>query len=105
MGEFLKRVFSSDFMPHGACWGWEPWVVWWNVVPDLVIALCYTVIPLTLFHVARRRKDVSFDWLVMMFAVFNFSCGCTHGLEVYNTWHGMFPWPEWRRRSPPAPAS
>ena len=90
MGEFLNRLFSSDFMPHGACWGWEPWVVWWNVVPDLVIVLCYTIIPLTLFHVARRRKDVSFDWLVMMFAVFNFSCGCTHGLEVYNTWHGMF---------------
>jgi hypothetical protein len=39
MGWFLHRLFASDFMPHGACWGWEPWVVWTHVIPDSVIAL------------------------------------------------------------------
>jgi hypothetical protein len=40
MEQFLKRLFNSDFMPHGACWQWEPWVVWSNVIPDALIALC-----------------------------------------------------------------
>lgn len=90
MGEFLKRLFDSDLMPHGRCWGWEPWVVGWNVVPDALIAFTYMVIALALIHLARRRKDIPFDWVVVMFAVFTFACGCTHAMEVYNTWHGAF---------------
>ena len=34
MGAFLKRLLESEFMPHGACWQWEPWVVWTNVIAD-----------------------------------------------------------------------
>ena len=90
MAEFLKRLFNSDFMPHGHCWQWEPWVVWSNVLPDALIAITYTVIALTLIHVAHRRKDVTFDWVVVMFGVFTLACGCTHAMEVYNTWHGVF---------------
>jgi len=90
MGEFLKRLLQSDFMPHGACWQWEPWVVWSNVVSDAVIFLCYAVIACTLINLARRRPDVSFDWVVVMFGAFTFACGCTHAMEVYNTWYGVF---------------
>jgi PAS domain S-box-containing protein len=90
MGEFLKRLHHSDFMPHGVCWRWEPWVVWSNVLSDGLIFLCYAVIGLTLINLARRRKDISFDWVVVLFGVFTFACGCTHALEVYNTWHSAF---------------
>ena len=90
MGEFLKRLFHSDFMPHGACWQWEPWVVWSNVVPDTFIALCYFGIAVTLLILARRRKDVTFNWMLVLFGVYIFSCGCTHAMEVYTTWHGVF---------------
>ena len=90
MGEFLKRLFHSDFMPHGACWQWEPWVVWSNVLSDAVIFLCYVTIAFTLIYLVRRRKDVAFDWLVVSFGVFIFACGCSHAMEVYNTWHGLF---------------
>ena len=90
MAEFLKRLLHSDFMPHGACWQWEPWVVWSNVLPDALIFLCYSVIAFTLINLARRRKDVAFDWVVVMFGVFTFACGCTHAMEVYNTWYGVF---------------
>jgi PAS domain S-box-containing protein len=90
MGEFLQRLFVSDFMPHGACWQWEPWVVWSNVVSDAVLALCYMVIPVSLVTLARRRRDVLFNPVAMMFGAFIFCCGCTHALEVYNTWNGVF---------------
>ena len=90
MAAYLKHLFHSDFMPHGACWHWDPWVVWSNVLPDAVIFLCYAVISFFLINLARRRKDVSFDWAVVMFGAFTFACGCTHAMEVYTTWHGMF---------------
>ena len=89
MGSFLQRLFTSDFMPHGVCWGWEPWAVWSNVVADALIALAYAVIACTLISLARRRKDVAFDRLVVLFGVFTLACACTHAMEVYNTWHGL----------------
>ena len=61
MGEFCKRLFASDLMPHGVCWSWEPWVVWTNVVPDAVIALSYLVLSLTLVHLICRRRELAFN--------------------------------------------
>ena len=90
MGEFCKRLFASDLMPHGVCWAWEPWVVWSNVIPDAVIALSYFALSLTLLHLIRRRSDLAFSWMVLLFGAFIFACGLTHGLDVYNTWHGAF---------------
>ena len=90
MGEFVKRLVASDLMPHGVCWGWEPWVVWSNVVPDAVIALSYFVLSLTLVHLIWRRRELALSWIVLMFGVFIFACGLTHAMDVYNTWHGAF---------------
>ena len=90
MGEFCKRLFASDLMPHGVCWSWEPWVVWTNVIPDAVIALSYLAISLTLLRLIWRRRELAFNGMVLLFGAFIFACGLTHGLEVYNTWHGAF---------------
>ena len=90
MGEFLKRLFDSDFMPHGACWRWEPWVLWSNALSDIVIAVCLILTSLALIHVAIKRKDVPFDGVVVMFGVFTLACACAHALDAYNAWHGVF---------------
>ena len=90
MGEFLRRLFRSDFMPHGLCWQWEPWVVWTNVLADSAIFLCYLFIGVTLIRIAARRRDVVANVVLVLFGAFIVSCGCTHAMEVYNTWHGVF---------------
>lgn len=90
MGEFISRLLASDFMPHGGCWAWDPWVVWTNVASDFVIATAYTMISINLIYLIRRRKDVTFSWMVALFGTFIFACGVTHAMEVYNTWHGLF---------------
>ena len=90
MGDFLRRLFDSDFMPHGSCWGWEPWVVWSNVLSDSAIFFSYLVIGGTLLRVAARRADVVSNLVLVLFGAFIVSCGCTHAMEVYNTWHGLF---------------
>ena len=90
MLEFLRRLFASDLMPHGPCWGWEPWAVWSNVVPDAIIALSYLAISLTLIYLIRRRREMLFSGMVVLFGLFIFACGLTHAMEVYNTWHGAY---------------
>jgi PAS domain S-box-containing protein len=90
MGEFLKRLLDSDFMPHGHCWNWEPWVVWSNALSDSVIFVCYLVIGTALVRLATRRRDGASNPVLVLFGAFIIACGCTHALEVYNTWHGVF---------------
>jgi two-component system cell cycle sensor histidine kinase/response regulator CckA len=90
MGEFFKRLFASDLMPHGVCWAWEPWAVWGNVLPDAVIALSYFALSLTLVHLIHRRRELAYSWIVLLFGTFIFACGLNHAMEVWNTWHGAF---------------
>jgi hypothetical protein len=41
--DLLRRLFStSEFMPHGMCYRWNPAVIWLYVISDAVIALAYT---------------------------------------------------------------
>jgi PAS domain S-box-containing protein len=89
--EFLKLSFaSSDFVPHGYCYGWIPGLVWLHVISDSLIFLAYMTIPFTLVHIARRRKDLPFNWMFMCFGVFIVACGLTHAMEVWNLWHATY---------------
>jgi two-component system, sensor histidine kinase and response regulator len=90
MGSFLARLFSSDFMPHGYCYLWRPEIVWLHAGSDSVIALSYYLIPLMLLYFVRRRQDLPFNWMFVMFGVFIFGCGTTHLMEVWTLWHGTY---------------
>jgi hypothetical protein len=56
MMEFLKRLFSSDFMPHGYCYLWKPEIVWLNAISDGTITLAYYLIPLGLSVFRAQAK-------------------------------------------------
>jgi two-component system, NtrC family, sensor kinase len=84
---FLQRLFSSDgFMPHGHCYLWNQSMMWLNVISDGLIALAYLTIPVTLIYIARKRKDLPFDWMFACFGVFILACGATHALEIWTLW-------------------
>jgi hypothetical protein len=44
MIEFFRRLFDSDFMPHGGCYFWRPELVWLHVSSDALIVLAYVMI-------------------------------------------------------------
>jgi PAS domain S-box-containing protein len=89
--DLLKTLFSSsDFMPHGYCYNWVPSLVWLHAISDSVIFLAYMTIPVTLLHNARRRKDLSFNWMFGCFGIFIVACGVTHAMEVWNLWHASY---------------
>jgi two-component system NtrC family sensor kinase len=88
--EFFKKLFSSDFLPHGTCYLWNPKIVWLHVISDGVITLSYYCIPLALIYLVRKRRDIPFNWIFWMFGLFILGCGTTHLMEVWNVWHGNY---------------
>jgi PAS domain S-box-containing protein len=90
MNDFLRKLFSSDFMPHGYCYLWKPEIVWLHAASDGAIALSYLFIPLALVYFVRKRRDVPFHWAFFMFGVFILGCGGTHAMEIWTLWHGTY---------------
>lgn len=90
MKEFFMNLFSSDFMSHGFCYLWRPDIVWLHAVSDGLIALSYYLIPLNLIYFVRKRRDLPFHWIFVMFGVFIFGCGTTHLMEIWTLWHGTY---------------
>ena len=77
-------------MPHGFCYFWNPGLVWLHVVSDSLIALAYFAIPVILIWLVRKRRDVPFSWMFVLFGVFIVACGGTHLMEVWNIWHANY---------------
>jgi signal transduction histidine kinase len=90
MVEFFRKLFDSDFMPHGTCYLWQPGVLWVNVISDSLIALAYVVISLQLLYFFRHRRDMPFSWILVMFGLFIFGCGATHAMGMWTVWHGTY---------------
>jgi PAS domain S-box-containing protein len=90
MVEFLRKLFASDFMSHGYCYLWKPEIVWLHVVSDAFIAMAYYAIPITLVWFVRKRRDLPFHWMFLMFGAFILGCGTTHAIEIWTVWHGTY---------------
>ncbi|MFZ3329759.1 MAG: PAS domain S-box protein [Candidatus Acidiferrales bacterium] len=89
--DFLRQLFSSgDFMPHGYCYLWNPGLVWLHVISDALIALAYFTIPFTLLWLVRKRRDLPFNSMFVLFGVFIVACGGTHVMEIWNLWHAEY---------------
>jgi PAS domain S-box-containing protein len=79
-----------DFMPHGYCFQWDPLVLWLHVISDGVMVLSYYCIPVALLYLARRRRDLPFNWIFWMFGLFIVGCGTTHLMEIWTIWHANY---------------
>src|SRR5262249_18792828 len=90
MAELIQRLFEADFLPHGHCYRWQPALVSLHVVSDSLIALSYFAIPAALFYFVRKRSDVPFPFLFIMFGAFIVACGTTHAMEVWTLWHPTY---------------
>jgi PAS domain S-box-containing protein len=87
----VNSLFSSSgFMPHGHCFLWTPALLWSYVLADGAIALAYYSIPAALWYLTRRRRDMPFNWVFLMFSGFIFACGTTHLLAILNIWEPVY---------------
>jgi two-component system sensor kinase FixL len=88
MFQSIANFFSSsDFMPHGHCFLWQPSVLWLHVVSDASVAAAYFAIPFVLIYFIYRRKDMPFPAVFWLFGAFILLCGTTHLMSIWVIWH------------------
>jgi PAS domain S-box-containing protein len=91
MVNLINSFFAIDlFIPHGHCYLWKPELVGLHVLSDGLIALAYYSIPLTLFYFVRKRQDLPFIWIFLLFSTFIVACGTTHLLEIWTLWYPTY---------------
>ena len=81
---------SSIFMPHGHCYLWRPDILWLHVISDAVIGLAYASIPFALIYLVRKRQDLAFNWIFILFGIFILACGATHIMEIVTVWNPIY---------------
>jgi len=72
------------------CYLWKTNLVWLHILSDALIALAYYSIPATLFYFVRKRQDLPFDWIFLLFSAFILACGTTHLIEIWTLWHPTY---------------
>ncbi|QMS86639.1 response regulator [Nostoc edaphicum CCNP1411] len=91
MSELWTNFFTpGSFIPHGHCYLWQTNLVWLHILSDSLIALAYYSIPATLFYFVRKRQDLPFDWIFLLFSGFIVACGTTHLIEIWTLWHPTY---------------
>lgn len=91
MLDILNSLFSANpFIPHGHCYLWKPGLVGLHLVSDVLIAIAYYSIPITLLYFVRRRQDLPFNRIFLLFGAFIVFCGTTHLMQVWTLWHPTY---------------
>ena len=71
---------------HGFCLSWEPWLIWTYTATDVLIGISYLAIPVALSVIARKRPDLMYRPVFLLFAAFISLCGLSHFLSVVTLW-------------------
>ncbi|MDX1588564.1 MAG: ATP-binding protein [Oleiphilaceae bacterium] len=83
-------MLPSHFMGHGHCYLWRPDLLWLHIGSDTLITLAYFSIPVALWVLMKKRRDLEYRWMFVLFALFIFACGTTHLMNIWNVWHGNY---------------
>ncbi|MGB3668537.1 MAG: hypothetical protein WA984_00390, partial [Phormidesmis sp.] len=81
---------SSQYIPHGHCYLWQTPLVALHMTSDLLIALSYFSIPLTLVYFVYKRKHLFPVRLLLLFGSFILLCGLGHVFDVVTLWYPIY---------------
>ncbi|WP_295876500.1 ATP-binding protein [uncultured Zhongshania sp.] len=90
MSDLMNFLLGPEMPPHGHCYLWNEDLVFLHVFSDVLITLSYFTIPIALVYLVRKRDDLKFNFIFVMFAVFIFACGATHLINIFNVWYGAY---------------
>lgn len=91
MIEFLRRLFdTTDFPARWHCGRWTEGHGWLHILSDIAIFGAYMAIPIVIAAFIRRRPDVPFPKIFLLFAGFIGFCGATHITEALIFWMPVY---------------
>ncbi|MEO0457205.1 MAG: response regulator [Cyanobacteria bacterium P01_A01_bin.114] len=82
--------FSSHYIPHGHCYLWQTPLVGLHAVSDLLIAIAYFSIPITLLFFFYKRKSTFSVSILVLFSLFIVLCGLGHLLDIVTLWYPIY---------------
>lgn len=85
-----QMLGPQPVIPHGYCLAWNPRLLWTLITSDAVIVLSYFSIPFALWYFAKKRPDIQYRWLMVVFGFFIVGCGITHLFAIVNIWHPFY---------------
>ncbi|NER04046.1 MAG: PAS domain S-box protein, partial [Okeania sp. SIO3C4] len=89
--EFLSNIWSTgNYIPHGHCYLWQSGLVWLHLLSDLLIALAYFSIPISLIYFIQKQQDVPYPEIFVLFSAFIVACGMTHLMAIWTLWHPTY---------------
>jgi signal transduction histidine kinase/DNA-binding NarL/FixJ family response regulator len=89
--DFFYNLFdTSDFPARWNCGHWTRGHGWLHILSDIAVWGAYTSIPIALVLFARRRKDVPFQRIYLLFAAFILACGSVHLVEAIIFWQPVY---------------
>ncbi len=89
---FTSLFEANCFLTRDHCGAWSSALMLIYIVSNGLITLAYSLIPLCLLIVWRKRRaDIEFGWMLALFAAFITACGLTHLCDVVVFW-----WPGYR---------
>ena len=86
-------LMAAHYMPHRYCLS-QSWLIWANVVSDLIISLSYIAIFSGLFWIAHRLRSLpevrAYLWIFLAFGLFIVACASTHAMKVVTLWWAVY---------------
>ncbi|MBL1175279.1 MAG: GAF domain-containing protein [Pantanalinema sp. GBBB05] len=76
-----------SYIPHGHCYLWQTPLVGLHLISDALIAIAYFSIPAMLIYFVRKRSDIPFSRVFVLFGAFIVLCGFGHLLDIWTLWH------------------
>ena len=89
---FFGNIFqTSDWPARWHCGNWSDFHGWLYIISDIAIGAAYFSIPVLLYRIIRKRKDLPFPRIIWLFIAFIVLCGTTHFIDALSFW-----WPAYR---------
>jgi diguanylate cyclase (GGDEF)-like protein len=86
----LANIFDGSLMPHGHCILWREDLLLMTLLGNGLTVIAYAVIPMALVFLIKKRDDLEFNSVFLLFAGFIAFCGISHILHIVNIWHGYY---------------
>ncbi|WP_031526581.1 sensor histidine kinase [Dyadobacter crusticola] len=89
---FVSNLFATNDWPaRWYCGNWSDFHGWLYIISDVGIWAAYFAISVLLLALLRRKKDIPFYSVFLLFVAFILLCGLTHLIDA-----GIFWWPIYR---------
>jgi len=84
---------SGSMVIKGAIVGkMSPLLMMVMALSNALIAISYASIPFLLIIFVRKRRDMPFSWIILLFGLFILACGATHVMHVLGLWWAVDWW-------------